>query len=625
MARDGRTRAAGVFGGVVVALAVMCGPVWAGGEQTPPQDLARLVPPSVVVFVRATDAARLWKETKEGAFVKRLKATQVWQTFVTSDEYVKMVNARAALMVRHEFDVEQAILDVVGKEVVLAQALEATPDGGQRSYFYLLAARATSAERLAAVAEKLRAVRTETGELKSSVQHEYRGRVIYEEVGVPKHGKKAGQEQTAYYCLAADLLLLGERIGPVKAAIDRLEGPAKPSMADSKRCRETLAMLPAGCALTAYIDAAALTAKGQLGKHLAGATKNPRLAGLFGSVRKAVEAVDTVALGLRRRPATAGAAGALQVLVRARLDPEKLDPGVAALLQGRQAAHDVWRVLPTGTIAALTVRTDVARLVGFLRAQVLGPQAGARFDGIKQGLSGAFGGLDFDTDVMPALGPEMAVVFSRQPVPVPAPEGKTPRGVAATFLIQASSEGDVDTRLLTALGTLAWAGVTGNNNNPQKPKLIFGVERVGGVPLTYVDFVGEHALKGTLSPCCAKVGSFVAVSTSRAALRDFITAAGGGASLAGTPAFKRHLEYVGGKADALIYVDAKRLAAVLRENRGALVAGRKADKTEEKARADLDGLVELLGLIDGMSVTRTHTPTQVNATCTVTAAPAETP
>ena len=613
MTGKGRGGMVGVWGGIVLSLATAWAPAAAG--QAPPQDLAQLVPPTAVVLVRATDLGGLWKEAKESAFVQRLKATQVWQKLVTSDDYLKMVNARNVLMERHQVDVEQVLLDTVGREVILVQALEAKPDGGQQAFFYLLAARAASADRLKAIADKLRAVRADTGELKSSVEHPYRGHVIYEEVTVAQHGRQAGREKTSYYCLAGEVLLAGERVGPVKAAIDRLLDPGTPSLAGSKRYQEALGMLPAGCAATVYVDVAALTAAKEPAGELPGGGKRPALGGLLGRMRGLMKAVDTLALGLRRGEA-------MQVLVRARVNAEQLEPAVAELLRGRAAAHEAWAALPTGTVAALTVRTDVPALMGFVRGHLLGPQAAQRFDGIKQRLSVSFGGLDFDKEVLPKLGPEIVLALTRQPVPTTPGDGKTPRGVAATFLIQTRPEGDIGARFLSALGAFAATVVTGNNRNPEKPKLVVDVERVRGVSVTYIDFAGDHPWKGTFSPCCAKVGSFVALSTSRKALRDLVEASTGGTSLAEAPAFRRHLQLFGGKADAVLYLDARQLAAALQDNREVLVAGRKAGKTEEQARAELSALIELIGLVEAVSVARSHSPERVSATLTVTAAPA---
>jgi len=370
--------------------------------------------------------------------------------------------------------------------------------------------------------------------------------------------------------------------------------------------------------MTVYVDAAALTAKTKLAEGLPRQGRKRAFGRLFGRMRGLVKAVDTVALGLR-------GGKAVQVLVRAQVNAEQLEPAVRELLRGRAAAHTAWDVLPASTVAALTVRTDVAGLEAFLRRHLLEPEAARHLDGVKQTLSVAFGGLDFDKDVLPKLGPEIVVAVTRQATPAPPAGAKATRGVAATFLIQADPEGDVAARFLSAMGTFALAAVTGNNRNPEKPKLVLEVERVGETSITYIDFAEDHPLKGTLSPCCAKVGSFVAVSTSRKAMRELIETAGRLKSLADTPTFKHHLALVGGKADAALYVDARQLAAVLRDNREGLVHKRKAGKTEVQARAELSALIELLGLVDALSIVRTHSPERVSATFTVTAPPAPSP
>jgi hypothetical protein len=592
----------------VLTMVLGGGGVASAAEPTVPQDLAKLVPSTVVILVRATDLGQVWAGAKQGGLAERLKATEAWKRFAASDEHVKMLTAQAELDRLYQFNVEQALVDVLGKEVVVAADLEGV--GPRQPTGYLLLARAVSAERLKSVAERLRRIRTDTGELKSSVEQPYRGLVIYDEVSVPKRGKDAGREKTSRYCLVGDLLIAGERMGPVKAAIDRLLEPNQGSLADSPRYRQALASLPAGCAVTAYVDAAALVAAAPP----TDAQTPPGLRRLLLRADGFLAALDTVAFGL-------GVQEDLQVAVRTRFNEVKLPLTAADLLRTESTAQNVWHVLPASTVLVLAARTDLPKVVAFVREQMLPAAAQQQFDVVKQNLGAAFGGLDFEQRVLPELGPEVALVVSRVPV-AGAANPPTVRGLAASLLIEVGNKDEIAGRLQSAVGALAWAAVTGNNKVPTRPKLVLAVEVVSGVSVTYVDFEDAHPLRGTLSPCCAKVGDFVVVSTSRAAMKDLIAAAGGAPGLAQSADFQRHVARFGGKASGLLYLNAAQLAGALHDNRAAILAQpRKAGETAAQAQQNFDGLLELLGLLDGLSAARSVAPGRISATITVTPAP----
>ena len=612
----------GRFAAVVVTAAALLGGSGAitAAEPDVPADLAKLVPPSVVTFIRVKEPGRLWEDLKKSPFAARLKTTGTWQNFLASDDYLKMVKARDELQRLYDFDIERALKEALGGELVFVQALEARTDGTQDTYFYLLMARAVSAKRLAEVAEKLRFMRTEGGELKQSVEHPYRGFTIYDEVSVPKHGKDAGKEKRTYYCIADAVLLAGERMGPVKAAIDRILDPDKPDLAGSPRYAKALKSLPPGCAVTAYVDAAALVEKARVVERARDERKNPALRKMLGGARALVQAFDAGAVGIK-------ADEGLQAFVRIGLDADKKDAATMELLAGKAVAHEVWGALPPNTVLAVTSRTDLGAVVRLARSRMLEPKAAAQFEAIKSSLSGAFGGVDFETDVLPQFGPEVGLVVTHEAVPAGAKASKHVRGLAATLLIQTSDDGDAATRATAALGMLAWGAVTGNNRDPKKPKLVLRVEPAGGINITYIDFAEAHPLKGVLSPCFTRIGSYLAVSTSRAALRDVIKASGGKMPVAGSAVLRRHLERAGGKANAMLFIDAAQLAAVMRDNLDLMVAGEVKKKGIDAAEAkrNLTALGEVVELLEGLSIVKTVSPEQVSVTMTVTTSEAGAP
>jgi hypothetical protein len=235
--------------------------------------------------------------------------------------------------------------------------------------------------------------------------------------------------------------------------------------------------------------------------------------------------------------------------------------------------------LPRGVIASLGLWRDLASLWE-VRSDLFPPEVVQGFAQLDTVAGTYFGGRDFGTGVLGALGTDWRLVVARQDASTldPVPDDKLP----AFALIADLKPDDEDfaVRLKSAFQTFIGLANVGAAQN-KAPPLMLGSETLDGVAISTARFLKPKAgptpgepvpSRHNFSPSIAQVGDHFILSSSASLVRDLIPA----------------LKNPAGPSDASLVIAAEgaELAALIEENRTRLVMQNMLEKGNDKPKAE---------------------------------------
>lgn len=268
---------------------------------------------------------------------------------------------------------------------------------------------------------------------------------------------------------------------------------------------------------------------------------------------------------------------------------------------------------PRGTMLSVTAYRDLS---AFWQAgpDLFGEGVAAKMARTDSELSVFFGGKSFGAHVLGALAPQLQLVVAAQDYKaagVPEPTIRFPAGALVVSIRQDAAA--MRKRLRVAFQSLvALANLDGAQKG--RPLLEMGMEKHAGAEIHYAmyDAVGDDDGDAAMmmaggagdvhmnfSPSLVVVNDYAMLCSTRQIAREL-------AELVAKPGAPRVTTL---PENALVEADAKVITAVLRQNRGQLVAQNMLEKGHDQAAAEreIDTLLTLLGLVRDASVRLTPT------------------
>ena len=249
--------------------------------------------------------------------------------------------------------------------------------------------------------------------------------------------------------------------------------------------------------------------------------------------------------------------------------------------------------LPKGTIASLGLWRDLSS-IWEVRSELFPPEVVQGFAQLDTFAGQFFGGRDFGTGVLGALGTDWRLVVARQDAATldPKPDDKLPAFALIADLKPDDEEFAV--RLKSAFQSFVGLANLGAAQT-KAPPLMLGSETVDGVVISTSHFVKPKAgvkageavnSRHNFSPCVAQVGNHFVISSSLGLIRDLI------------PALKNPA--VPSDATLQIAAEGAELAALIDENLPRLVMQNMLEKGNDKPKAEsevglLSRIVRTLG------------------------------
>jgi hypothetical protein len=326
------------------------------------------------------------------------------------------------------------------------------------------------------------------------------------------HGHEVMVGDTASYVLLPDLLVIGQTVGQVRAAVDA-DADAAPSLADSADFRAAMAQVPADHLASAYVDARAVLPAGTNAQS--------------GGYSTAAMALVAEANGLH-------AAG------EAAFDPSKASEAARAAFERASTPSELSGWMPADTKAEATLFGLAQSFTAASEQLKADPSQSESADALEQlrTLAALGLGVNVDRDLLPLFDGEAAVAFG----------GSTSKPEAVLLLKPSDPDGAVQSidRLQAALVAHGAAAT---------------VER-GQVIVTVIDVPNVAKLAFTTED------GVVVVGVDDASVRAAVTAHRDGASLASTDRYKAPFELAGTRAGTEIFIDVGGLIQMAGESVG---------------------------------------------------------
>jgi hypothetical protein len=554
--------------GLVLIVALTASAQGAG----PADPLLQLAPPDAGLTLAVEDLSShartlLALPLVEG--VRRLPVVKKWQE---SDDVRKLREAAGQVEAMLGADLPTLRDGLVGQAVVLTLRLPpgAAPDAARG----MLLARVPDRALLDRLVAGLNAAQSKDGALRKVLPRQRAGVVYHVRQFAP------GTRPDEFYAvLDGGLLAWSNSEELIHGAIDRKTGNAT-GLADVAAFRDVRQKLPAGALVSLFLEP-------RFAERLLAASPRPanerdeRLAGLVGRYLAAVRYAGA-ALTWNDGPV---------LHTEEAIDSSKLDPALKLWATRAEPADPKLLRVPTSALAVATARVDLLAIVDALHT--LTPEADRpRFENLRVAIQGMLLGLDLGNDVLPRLGPGIALYYERpdgprQPLVVSVQVAATPEGARAAAA--------VDNTLRTFLALTAI--------DPKKPAAGQRVltTNVGGATVT--------ALESGATPYAYAVhDGRVVLGTSRDAVARALAAQAD--SDAGARFRQVRDRYCPG-IESFACVDLRATHAFVDAHRPAF-ARRSAERQHrpvDEAARDLDQALALIDLFDSAYLTSTIDPT----------------
>jgi hypothetical protein len=456
---------------------------------SPRGDVLRYVPADSALCVLLEGMRERGNALAASPFLAKLKQTPLGKSASALDEVKKLLALETQIERVTGLSSQALRDDVLGDLVVLAY--KPGPPGKPEQEQGLVLVHARDPKALAKMVQHINDVQKKSGELKSLEERTHRG--------VP-YMCRVEKDAPTFYALRGSVLIFSGQEAMLKRALE-LNADLKPdAVAPLEQALQKLGV--AGSLFTLWINPRAYD--GDLAAKLARAQGND--ANWLKTLEAYWKALDGIAVALQL---DADVTVSLAVSGR----PEQLPSAARSLLSSLAEPSRLWRTLPDDPLLAVAARLDFKALfdlvIDFLPAE--GRQG---LIGDLERSIGATLGKDFVREVLPALGPDLALFVLP---PTRDQKGFFPQVMLALRVKPSSDPAPVDQALLSGVQTVATVVLFGHNQ--KNPGKLLTLKRVTLDKLDIRYLSGEQVFPQPVQPAYALARGSLVLAGSPEVLR----------------------------------------------------------------------------------------------------------
>jgi hypothetical protein len=548
----------------------------AQGPSPPPRDdLLRLVPDDVAFCVVVQDLREHWAAISASPFAGQFRQSPVSKAVADAPELAKLANLGNFFKKHFEVDWPDIRDELLGDCVVFAY--RPGPPGKPEQEQGMFLVRARSAALLAKMVDRLNQLQLQSGELKKLEQRQHNG-VVY-------HCRVEANQPPGFYYLRGPILVFSQQEPILQQAID-LDRGARPADAVTPPISRQIRQLAADRSLAAvWINPRAFDA--ELQQRLA--TSPAGEAHFLRSYVRHWQALDGVVLSLVPGKD-------LEVNLTARVRPDELSSAARRLLAEAARASELWPAFPPDAIVAGAIRIDSGALSELL-SEFLDEETRKNLIASLEQRTGPNVARTL-REVVLHLGPDAGLYLA---APRPGDPGWMPEAVAAVRVRPRPGGKSTEQAVLDALDFFASRLVL-EHNSQHDDRLSLESMQQGPIRVKYLANV-QRFPRG-FRPAYSVKDSYLVFASSPESIGRFQ----GKTAMPGNDPESPLLRWA-----------VPPLRSYLEERREGFI-GLIADRNQvprQEAAAQLDRLVSVLQLIDGVELTQRPTPGQVTLTLRV--------
>jgi hypothetical protein len=548
-------------------------PLVARAEEGP--SAPRLMPPSALAYVEVTRADLLVERALDPALWTLLEQAKDVQKYYASEQYKQAQVGIALIEARMNAKWPQIVRDLSGSVHVGFD-----PDAQAA----LLALRVRNQETLA----KLHSTLVDLVELDAASKGQPSPVKSKEYQGVT--GWTFGKNE--YHAVVDDLFLSSNKQEGLKGMVDRLKDPSLENLAGVEEFKKAHSATSLGDVNRPAERGGTPAAWGML--RLADVREAPKLKAAL--ERQSDNPLAELLAGgilevLKESPLVVGSLHVSDDQWRLKVElPRVSQASQARAWYFAQPARPAVPITPQGTIASLLLNRDVAGM-WMSRDELFDEATRTKMAQADSGLGLYFAGRDFGTQVLGELSSEWQLVFARQEFVEgePVPSVKLP---AAALVIQMKQPDQfANTLLLGYQKVIGLANLVGAEKG--NPQLLLGGEEYKGVSISKATFLtppetdlAAASIHYNASPSCARIGNRFVFGSTLGVVKSVIDV------------LKEPTQQAF-KGQTLLSIDLQQVAAVLDDNRAAIVSQNmlKEGNTREEAEQEVGVLLSVLKAI----------------------------
>jgi hypothetical protein len=498
----------------------------------PRDEILRVAPPDAALLVVVQNAGDRYRDLTQSPFAQWLPGTSIGKKVFDSSELKQLRDAAGMILRELDTTPEAIIEDVVGDAV--AFAFSPPPLGGKpKDERAVILVRPRKPETLRKLLDRVTALQTKSGELKSVAERQHAGATYYE--------RQKSNGSSEFYCFRGDLLAFSTSEADVRAVIDR-DKAAPPVAQKSPELVERLKRLNvADAAAVILINPRQLDAEVKA-RVAAAKPDEKRLLARFAEIWTALDGA-AVYLTLDRE---------VELGVSVRFHSDKLPADAARWLERIREDAKAEHLIPSDAIFGISGRFRAIELIDLVAS--LAPVEDGK-PGVKEWINQSLGpviGRDHLPAVLSALGPDWAVWAEP-----PAKDSFLPTAVAA---IELSGTGDERAKAEKALVQAIDFGFLMARfayNARHTDQIEIKEEKVGDIVIK--SLVNDKGFPPGFRPSFAIVKGYLVVATAPEAIRRF-NPPGVGASAKG---YNRLAVFAGTRAREYLQQHGTKLAKFL--------------------------------------------------------------
>jgi hypothetical protein len=537
--------------------------------------LLRYVPEDVAFCLVVQDLRGHAADLAASPFVKSLKDSPVTVGMAASPELQKLLDVDKFLQTTLKVDAEKLRDEILGDALVLAYRPGPSdkPDAEQG----LLLLRARDPKLLAELVDRINDLQRQSGELKEleTLKHKDVSYVRRVEANKPP----------SFYLLRGSVFAFTSQESMLREAIDR---EAKSKVDEESPVAKQFRLANAQKALfQLWINPRAFDRDME---RKAKEAPGPEAA-VLKSFQRYWKALNSIVLS-----ADLHKDFELKLAVRARL--EELPPPARRFLSEAAKPSELWQRFPPDAMFAVASRVDLPALVEIVQAFLPPEVNNSMKDAMDRGF-GATLGHDLVTDILPLVGPDWGMC-----IVAPAADDKAwfPQTLFALRVRPGDKKPPVDQAVLGAVNFFAGVAVLSHNNKGGEPLRL----KTATQDKAEVKFLSGGGLPEGLQPAYALVNSYLVLANSPVTVERFRAA---------PPTSKKPA------ADdvPLLRISYKEIRRFIKERHDPLAAAiaEKNQISKDEAGKKLDGLVEVLQMLDRLELSQRPETGQVTFTLRV--------
>ena len=550
--------------------------ILSGSSLQAADDLASVLPSDTLMVVRVTGLHDAWKDLHASEAWRRIEQAPI-PDIANGIAQAKMEiqNLEATLQI----DAEAYISSIFGHDAAIALFADKTA---------AFVARSADSGTLYLAVQLILDGESHDGKVLSETFSLHEG-VTITSVELVGPGGQMDVGKTRHHALLDDLLIASESFGAIKRVVDVVKA-GKPSLTSSREYQEATKLWPDDALVRIYVDTNRLVEGMDLEKQLNGSMRNPAIRFLARRMRTVLPATRYLAGSVT--PNDSAAVFKYSIAI----DEEKLPENVRGLLPPIGTSLDIMRFAPSSSLASFAGQINKAALWRYVMeaAQESNPKLAGLMNIRANQIGPVMGGMEFETQLLPQLGDQNAVIV------LPGPENGPP---ALALVIELKNGMELPTALRTLAGSLALVRQMEAQKQGTEPDVAVRARTYNGINLTTL-ILREKKLNGKVNPTLFMQDKFMVLTTTPECARTLIDAYATQTAENAPP---------NGAMASRINFNVNAISAVLDRHMDFLIAqGIKEGKTAERARTDLIAIKYLLGFISRIDIRSTYTQGRID-------------